>query len=363
MAASLGLYLHVPFCRTKCPYCDFLSMPIVGSVPEAFISAICEEIGRFEGPAEADTIFFGGGTPSLLDLKAFEQIFAALERRFLFSDPEITIEVNPDDVTPSLVRAWSNLGINRVSIGVQSFDDQVLNYLGRRHDAASAHRACESVAKHFTNWGMDLIFGAPPADAWEATLKAGLAHAPAHVSTYGLTYESGTPFEAHAEKAIGDSTWLQLYRTADRSLAESGYGHYEISNFARPGFECQHNLLYWHNEAYAGFGPGAYSFLEMVRARNVTDYEMYLAHPGKKQETLLLSDREVRTETVIQHLRLQEGLSRTYYAARFGSVVESDFGEALSILMERGLIRICDDWYCPTQDGYELNNEIGIALV
>ena len=361
MRTPLGLYLHIPFCRTKCPYCDFLSTPIPDTVPETFVTALCDEISQFKGPAEADTIFFGGGTPSLLDLKALERILEALERRFLFSDPEITIEVNPDDVTPSLVRAWSELGINRVSIGVQSFDDRVLQYLGRRHDAASAHHACEWVSKQFANWGMDLIFGAFPDKGWETTLNDCQTHAPAHVSTYGLTYENGTPFEQRAGNAIRDTEWLQLYRAADALLA--GYTHYEISNFARPGFECLHNLLYWHNESYAGFGPGAYSFLENTRLRNVTDYETYLACPGKKVEALALSDREVRIETVIQHLRLKEGLPRSYYAGRFGVAVEEDFGGELASLQERELIEIIEDRYCPTRKGYELNNEIGLALV
>ena len=361
MRTPLGLYIHVPFCRTKCPYCDFLSTPIPDAVPDAFITALCDEIRQFEGPAEADTIFFGGGTPSLLNPKALERIFEAVEQRFLFSDPEITIEVNPDDVVPSLVRAWSDLGINRVSIGVQSFDDRVLQYLGRRHDAASAHRACDVVTKHFTNWGMDLIFGAPPVEAWEATLKECLKHAPTHVSAYGLTYETGTPFECLATSAIEEGTWLQLYRAAATYL--TGYGHYEISNFARPEFECQHNLLYWHNESYAGFGPGAYSFLDNVRARNVTDYETYLSCPGQKLEALALSDREVRVETVIQHLRLKEGLPRSYYAERFGVAVEEDFGAELASLQEVELIEIIEDTYCPTRKGYELNNEIGLTLV
>ena len=357
----LGVYIHIPFCRTLCPYCDFLRRPLAGPVPRRFIDALCAELESFDGPREANTVYVGGGTPSLLAPDDLGPILAAVRRRFTLVHPEVSIEANPDDCEPALADAWRDLGVNRVSLGVQGFDDRVLRYLGRRHDAAGARRACELVANRFDNWGMDLIFGAHPSDTWSATLATALAYAPPHLSTYGLTYEQGTPFGDRREEAVDDATWLRLYRQAHVEL--TGYVRYEISNFARPGRECRHNLIYWRNGEYAGFGPGAYSFLNGVRSRNLTAPADYVARPGEKGEALHLTDRETRTETVIQHLRLKTGLKKHDYYCRFGRDVCDDFGPAIAVLVERRLLEEEAEVIRPTPLGFELNTEIGLQLV
>lgn len=360
-AALIGVYVHIPYCRTLCPYCDFVRRPLAGPVPRQFIDALVHEITAFTGASEVGSVFFGGGTPSLLDPGSLGRILDTLRQRFVLHDAEITIEANPDDVTPSLVAVWKGLGINRVSLGVQSFDDRVLRYLGRRHDAAAAQRACERVAAEFDNWGMDLIFGAPPLDAWDDTLVNCVARRPRHVSAYGLTYDEGTPFGLRRHEAVNDETWLVLYRRASERLA--GLDHYEISNYAVAGYECRHNLVYWRNEEYAGFGPGAYSFLEGVRSRNHTGIDAYLEAPGEKAESVHLTDREIRVETVIQRLRLKSGLGKADYTQRFGRSVRDDFGRAFDGLLARGLLHEDDESIYPTGKGFELNNEIGLALV
>ena len=357
----IGLYIHVPFCRTRCPYCDFVRHPIDGDIPGEYVKAVCREIAQFEGPDEASTIFFGGGTPSLLDPAALDAILGAAAKRFRFNNPEVTIEANPDDVTTALARAWKRYGVNRVSLGVQSFHDRTLRYLGRRHDAACSTEACRIVSDRFENWGMDLIFGAQPVSSWAATLDRCVALQPKHVSTYGLTYEKGTPFEALADHAVDDDTWLALYQDADDAFTDMV--HYEVSNFAIPGYECAHNLIYWRNEEYAGFGPGAYAFIGGVRSRNLVDIEEYLDRPGEKSEALRLSDSEVRVETVIQHLRLRAGLPKAEYQRRFGRPVTEDYGPAIAQLIARGLIEEDGTALRPTAKGFELNNEIGLALV
>ena len=357
----LGVYIHIPFCRTRCPYCDFVSNAIPGPIPGTFVDAVCREVESFEGPREAATIFFGGGTPSLLEPVAIEHILETVHERFAVRDPEITIEANPDDVTIELADAWSALGVNRVSLGVQSFDDRVLRYLGRRHDATAARRACTIVADRFENWAMDLIFGAHPIDAWQSTLEQCVGFRPKHVSAYGLTYEAGTAFAPRRHEAIDDDAWLALYRQAETALA--GYEHYEISNFALPGYACRHNLVYWHNGEYAGFGPAAYSFLNGVRGRDLAGLDDYLANPGAKAERLQLTDREIRLETVIQHLRLKAGLLCDTYHARFGRSFLDDFHAPLRALIKRGLLEEFPDSIRPTAKGFELNNEIGLALV
>ncbi|HOE66124.1 MAG TPA: radical SAM family heme chaperone HemW [Candidatus Hydrogenedentes bacterium] len=357
----IGVYLHVPYCRTICPYCDFLRDPVVGAPPDAYVDALLREIDVYDGPVCAQSVFFGGGTPSLLTPRQLERILGAIFSRFAFENPEISLEANADDITPELLHAWQALDIHRISIGVQSFDDAALRHLGRRHDAATARRACAWVAERFGNWSLDLIFGARPVEAWRPTLEEAGRLAPPHVSAYGLTYEAGTPFEAQADKAIDEDTYLELYGLAEDVLG--GCRRYEVSSYAVPGFECRHNLVYWQNREYAGFGTGAYSFLHGVRSRNMATTEAYLADPGAKGEVLRLSDAEIRVETVIQHLRLKAGLPKDAYRRRFGANVQADFGRELDALAARGLIEEDEETLRPTRLGFELNDEIGLELV
>ena len=357
----IGVYIHVPFCRTLCPYCDFNRVRIDGAPPDAFVDALVREIDAFDARREAETVFLGGGTPSLLAPGQLDRILEAVRRRFDLKAPEITLEANPDDVTETLADAWRATGVNRVSLGVQSFDDAALRYLGRRHDAETARRACRTVSARFANWSMDLIYGAHPPASWPATLTECVSFAAPHVSCYGLTYEPDTPFGARAREAIDEDTALACYRRSRELLA--GYERYEVSNFALPGFRCRHNLYYWRNLEYAGFGPWAFSFIDGVRSMNETALEAYLARPGRKAERLRLSEREIRVETLIQHFRLSEGLGRDTYADRFGRELGADFGAVLRSLMQRGLLEERDGRFVPTESGFELNNEIGLALV
>ena len=357
----IGVYVHIPYCRTLCPYCDFVKKRAHGAVPGGFVDALCREIAAFEGPSEVVSIFFGGGTPSLIAPEDLKRIMGALGARFRLRDPEITLEANPDDITPDLVAAWRDAGINRVSIGVQSFDDRVLRYLGRRHDADAAARACETVGASFNRWNLDLIFGAPPVEAWQATLQRALALGAPHIAAYGLTYEAGTPFARRSSEAVDEEMWLRMYQEAEQALA--GYDHYEISNFALPGQQSAHNLIYWHNEQYAGFGTGAYSYINGIRARNLADVDAYVQDPGSHEEVLELSGEEIRIETLIQHLRLRQGLPRARYTSRFGHDVLLDFGAVLASLEVRGLVQVENTHVAPTAQGFYLNNEIGLALV
>jgi len=358
---SIGVYIHVPYCKVACPYCDFVKKGIDGSAPPAFADALCEEIRAFEGADEVGSVFFGGGTPSLLDEKALTSIFGTLDDRFTLVEPEISLEANPDDITDDALACWADLGINRVSLGVQSFDDNVLAYLGRCHDAECARAACRKVAARFENWSIDLIFGARPVEAWGATLNESLTLDPPHVSAYGLTFEEKTPFWKRRDEAVDSDESLDLFRAAEEVL--HAYDHYEVSNYAKPGYQSKHNQIYWRNGEYAGFGPGAYSFLGGLRSRNSTRINAYLTQPGDKMEELVLSDREVKVETLLQYFRTRSGMSRDAYVARFGHAVEEDFGQALEGLLDRGLLEDDGQAIRPTRRGYELNNEIGLALV
>ena len=358
----LGLYIHIPFCRRRCPYCDFVSEAIADIPPQPYVDALHREIDACEETQEIDSIFFGGGTPSLLSAQQLESLLTHLHSKFYLVDPEITLEANPDDVTQLRVDTWLRLGINRISLGVQSFSDAVLRYLGRRHDAATARRACDYVAARFENWNIDLIFGAPPLEHWRETLQETCRLSPPHVAAYGLTYEAGTPFERRIEDAIEDDASLQLYQQAEEVLTPQ-YTHYEISNYAKPGHLSRHNLHYWRNEAYLGLGTGAYEFRNGVRARNLSTTTDYIVTPGKKEEALCLNDVEIRTETLIQHFRLKEGISYSTYQKRFHRNLDDDFGPQLRQLVQRGLLKKEDDAILPTAQGFYLNNEIGLTLL
>lgn len=357
----LGVYIHIPFCRTRCPYCDFVSEAIIGKVPESYVDALCREIAAFEGPDAVASIFFGGGTPSLLHERQLDRLLHAVRKRFTLTDPEITLEANPDDVTPALISSWRGVGVNRVSLGVQSFDEETLRYLGRRHDAESARRACGDVAEQFANWNMDLMFGTPWWRQWAVTLAECVRWSPPHVAAYGLTYEPGTQFAGRVHEAVGDDTALSLYQQTETAL--SSYDHYEVSNYSRPGYAARHNLIYWHNEEYAGFGTGAYGYIGGVRARNLPDTRAYLNAPGQKAEALRLTEPEIRVETLIQHFRLRAGLPKDKYLRRFGRTPQQDFGPQLTQLITRGLLVEDADAFRVTAQGFYLNNEIGLALV
>ncbi len=357
-----GVYVHVPFCKTLCPYCDFVKVRDRDGVPESFVYALCSEIQRFEGPRDFQSVFFGGGTPSRFSPQQLLRVNNALREHLLISpDAEWTLEANPDDLSADALSGFLDAGINRLSMGVQSFDDRVLKYLGRRHNAAKALAALELVAGRFDNWSLDLMFGAPPLDAWTETLRIAVSLGSPHVSAYGLTYEAGTPFERRAADATPDDVMLAMYQELEVALEK--FDHYEISNFALADRQARHNLVYWHNLPYAGFGTGAYSYIGGLRARNHTGLEDYLRDPGAKEETLVITSREERVETLIQHLRLRAGLPRERYQGRFGNAVDDDFGVELQQLSARGLIECSAEHIKPTRDGFYLNNEIGLALV
>jgi len=362
MTTPIGIYIHIPFCRVVCPYCDFVKKRTNGTVPEEFVDALCAEIEAFDGPTEAQSVFLGGGTPSLMTSSSMDRLFELLHKKFTFvEDSEFGIEINPDDVTPDLIETWKRIGINRANLGVQSFNDEVLKFLGRCHNSYTAMMAVHEIAEHFPNWGIDLIFGGKPSDVWKATLEETIQFDPPHVSTYALTYEMNTPFWNQRHTALEDDDSLTQYRLAMDTLTD--FTHYEVSNFAKEGFESSHNKIYWRNGEYAAFGPGAVSYLGNRRAKNTSVIHQYVENPHTKEEVFDLAQDEIKVETCIQFLRTQAGIPKAEYAARFECSIEDDFGSALDDLKQRGLLDETDSTWMPTRLGFELNNEIGLALL
>ncbi|MBE2236040.1 MAG: radical SAM family heme chaperone HemW, partial [Anaerolinea sp.] len=296
---SLSLYLHIPFCQRKCPYCDFNTYAGLNRLFEPFTAALVQEIaeaGAARGRPPVRTLFLGGGTPTVLPAELLTQIVDACRAAFdLLPDAEITSEANPGTVDVSRFAALRALGINRLSMGVQSFDPAELAFLGRIHSAGEAVTAFEAArAAGFTNINLDFIYGLPeqsPA-TWQRTLERAIALAPEHLSLYSLTIEEGTPFGewAAAGRLAQPSPDLaaDLYEIADELLSDAGFVQYEISNWAKPGqmadlptanpqFACRHNLTYWRNQTYLGFGPGAHSSEASRRWATIRPVPEYIA--------------------------------------------------------------------------------------
>lgn len=366
----LSLYIHVPFCRKKCPYCDFYSAPPEnGAALDIYTDALCARLaawGEKLRRREVHTVYFGGGTPSVLGADRLTNLLQAAKRSFAVrADAEITAEANPADLTPGFAEKLLAAGFNRLSLGVQSGNDEELAVLGRRHDAAGARRAVETArSAGFQNISVDLMLALPRSDG--RTLQSSLDYItslePEHISAYILKIEPGTPFAARAH-TLGlpdeDAAADQYLRTVE-TLKKHGFAQYEISNFCRPGRESRHNLQYWRCGEYLGLGPGAHSFVEGRRFFYPRDLEAFLAGAEPTDD----GEGGGFSEYAMLALRLTEGLLRRDCAARFADG-EQKFGEVLERAkrLPKPLIRIEEDRIAFTAEGFLVSNTILAALL
>jgi len=349
--APAGLYFHIPFCKHKCPYCDFYSVTQLDRLP-VFLAALQREIRLRAAPALAvDTVYFGGGTPSLCPPEAVAELLALVRTLFyLRADAEITLEANPGAVSAGDLERLRAAGVNRLNIGVQSFRDPALRFLGRIHDRAEALAVIEQArAAGFDNIGLDLIYGLPAqrASDWRADLEQALSCTPEHLSCYILTFETGTPMtralQAGRFQPLEEERVADLFEATAMLLAGQGYDHYEISNFARtPDYRSRHNLKYWHFEPYLGFGPGAHSYREGARWWNLADLDIYcrslaqerLPEGGREE----LSREQQVLEALLLGLRLKAGFDIAAFEQRFDLSVQDTFGRLLNQLAEEGCL-------------------------
>ena len=372
----LGLYIHIPFCKSKCVYCDFYSLPNAEAQMDRYVSALCRQLTELAQRAtahEVDTVYFGGGTPSYLGEKRLRQVMKAVGKSYrIAKDAEITLEANPDSAGDwKTLRALRKAGFNRISLGVQSADDEQLKTLGRPHDFAQAEEAVAAARKaKIGNISLDLIYGLPgqTLESWQDTVERAAALEPEHLSCYGLKVEEGTPLwdVQDTMDLPDDDLQADMYLWTVERLAQLGYEQYEISNFAKPGFESRHNLKYWTLGEYAGFGPGAHSDLGGVRYAYVRDLSAYCE--GVETEGNILSendripDRDRDIEYIMLGLRLAKGISRQEFEYRF----RLPFGPIQAVLerfTEGGRAVLQGGRWHLTPEGFLVSNQIiGLCL-
>ena len=339
-----GLYVHVPFCVSKCSYCDFYSLP--GRIEAAgdYVKAIIEEAKTYRGMS-FDTLYIGGGTPSVLGAQHLETLMSGLNRQFDFSAMvEATIEVNPDSATDTFLQPAKKFGLNRVSVGVQSLSDNELKSVNRVHTAAQAVKVIELIkAIGFKSVSADLIIGLP-GQSWVSlakSLKTLTNQGVQHLSVYCMSLEYGTPLAQFPPANLpNEDLQAELYEKTRDYLTEQGFTHYEISNFALPGFECLHNINYWHGGDYLGLGPAAASHLDGKRFKNRNDLDAYLANPIKQTEVDEVLDEMGRLgeEAMLRLRLLVEGINPSVFSGRYNPEAIVRLIDRLNKLTERGLL-------------------------
>ena len=370
------VYIHVPFCRSRCRYCAFHSLPLGPASPDssprvaAYRDSLLRELDLWAarlGRRPVESVFFGGGTPSYYGADRLRELWDELRGsgRVLKSS-EVTVEVNPDSASVRELEKLRKAGFNRISLGVQSADDELLRAIGRIHTFAQVQQAVAAVRKAgFKNLSMDLIYGLPgqTMQQWEDTLAAVIALAPEHISCYGLKLEPGTPlYDRRLEESFpDDDAQADMYLYTVTALAQNGYEQYEISNFAKPGYESRHNLKYWRMQEYAGFGPGAHSDFGGVRYAYVRDLDAYI------NGRLILSESESDAtltrdyEYVMLSLRTAEGIDRRYFETTYRQRFQP-MEELLAQYERAGLAARTEKGWRLTPRGFLVSNSIIVAL-
>jgi oxygen-independent coproporphyrinogen-3 oxidase len=374
---AAGLYVHIPFCSSRCSYCDFATGLYQSELAERYVRCVVNEICASQYTGEnVDTIYFGGGTPSLLAPAQLDRILASLYDNFkIATDCEITLEINPGSATPEKLRAFRSLGVNRASFGAQTFDDAELAKLGRSHNTADALRTFADLREAgFANVSFDLIAGLPgqTLDGWRRNIKQALDLAPEHLSFYLLEVHSGTPLAEHIRRGIqpqpDEDLAAVMYEWMLEQATAAGYEHYEISNLCRPGFHSRHNVKYWTAAPYYGFGCSAHSYdADARRWSNHRDVLKYVsvvesgASPVVEEQQL--SQTDVRAEAVFLGMRLMEGVDLRRYRESFGVDLRDDHGADLDRFCEAGLVELDGDVIRLTRTGALLSNEVFAAFV
>ncbi len=374
---NLALYLHIPYCKKKCPYCDFNSYD--NGIDKDFVTALKEEIGiksKNIDLYQIGSVFFGGGTPTTLSSAQIADILNFCFKNFsIESDCEVSIEANPGTIDYQYLKILRENGFNRLSLGCQSFNNDLLKKIGRIHNYNEIYQSVSAArGAGFKNISLDLMFGLPgqSLEIWEETLQNATQLKPTHLSVYNLTIEKETPFYDRLRKGelILPSEELQstMYERAVEYLLQTGYIHYEISNFALKGYECRHNKNYWENNEYVGFGPGAASYLNGTRSKNILSPEKYIEALLEKKEIPLfeketLDQKKSMGETLMLGLRMVNGINLSDFEKRFGKKLDSEFDEKIEKLKSEQFLEYSDEKLKLTRKGILFSNEVFVELI
>lgn len=366
MQDKLSIYVHLPFCVRKCLYCDFVSGVGNENTMESYVNKLLDEIDSFIGnkdeKLQVDTIFFGGGTPSVLPAFMIDKILCKLKSVFAVDeDGEISIEVNPGTADKEKLDAYRKMGINRLSIGLQSTWDEELRTLGRIHtykEFLEVYKWAREAG--FTNINVDLMSALPgqSKESYEETLMRVTALGPEHISAYSLIVEEGTPFGEMELNLPDEDTEREMYEMTRDILADAGYVRYEISNYAKAGYECRHNVGYWTGKEYLGFGVAAASYFQGKRWKNQDNRDAYLIKGAQREEEIVLSLEDKMSEFMFLGLRMSKGVSAKRFYECFGKTPDSVFGEAIERHIKNGLLKEEGDALFLTSKGTDLANYV-----
>ena len=365
----MELYVHIPFCIRKCQYCDFLSGPSDKAARKAYVQALLREIRSYAGRVlpGVTSVFIGGGTPSVLETEYIREIMEAVFHTFhVEKDAEITIEVNPGTAGKEKFTAYRECGINRLSMGLQSTEPELLRILGRIHTWEEFLEGYQEARQSgFQNINVDLMFALPSQteELWKESLRKVAGLNPEHISAYSLIIEEGTPFgEKEPEGLPDEDTEYRMYEDTACILGEYGYHQYEISNYARDGYECRHNVGYWNRTEYLGLGLGAASLYENRRFYNTRDMKEYLAYSGETQkihkEVTSLSQADRMEEFMYLGLRMTEGVFEEEFQKQFGCRMDSVYGNILEKYKEEGFLQKKGPFWSFTRKGIHVSNYI-----
>lgn len=370
-----SLYIHIPFCHSKCQYCSFVSFPGLEFLHERYTTALCREIDLHADSSRIDTLFLGGGTPTVLKKELLAMILDCCRQRFEI-DPaaEISLEANPDTLNLDELHFLRASGFNRISFGVQSFIDEELNALGRIHDAHRAEQAIlDARTVGFDNLSLDLMYGLPgqTAESWCESVKRALSLAPDHLSAYQLSIDEGTGFAELADRGVlhlpAEDLVVEMDAITMELTRDGGLKQYEISNYSRPGYTCRHNLAYWNNEQYHGFGAGAVSYKDGVRCGRIKDPKTYCTEVEQGNDPIETSEHldsiDSFKETVIMGLRLNSGVSENRLQQRYGIGLADVYGATLDVLVEQGLVDFAEGRLRLSERGRSLANVVMAELV
>ncbi|MBW2650363.1 MAG: radical SAM family heme chaperone HemW [Deltaproteobacteria bacterium] len=371
-----GIYIHIPFCLSKCDYCDFYSVTSTEKI-SPFITSLLKEMEMYHSCFnQFDTLYLGGGTPSLLDSAQLEEIIEGIRKHFpLSADTEVTVEANPGDLSRETAESLFKTGINRISIGIQSFDEHILSFLGRRHSSIDAISAIEHIRNAgFGNMDLDLIYGVPGQnmESWMSTLRKALSFRPEHLSCYQLTLEPSTPlgikYRTGEINTPDEDLLYEFFMETSELLETSGYTHYEVSNFSRGDeFMSRHNRKYWDHTPYLGLGPAAHSFYGNRRWWNHRCVDRYIEEIDKKmppiEKSEILTLEQLRLEALYLGFRTKRGVALGDFSERYHCDLLHEKGDLICTLEQEGLITIRDNHIYPTRRGLAMSDSLSLIQV